>query len=49
MYIAKADSEAGWENSEKWRCDADDVLEYIVGTECLRDVITQVTVIDRTI
>ena len=31
-------------------CDtADDALEYMVGTDRLRDVITQVTVIDRTI
>lgn len=28
---------------------ADDVLDYMVGSERLRDVITQVTVLDRTI
>ncbi len=35
--------------TEKW-CDTDDeVLEYIVGGDRLRDIITQITVIDRTI
>ena len=28
---------------------ADEALEYVVGEDCLRDVITQVTVLDRTI
>ena len=28
---------------------ADDALEYMVGSDRLRDVITQVTVLDRTI
>ena len=31
-------------------CDtADEVLEYMVGSDRLRDVITQVTVLDRTV
>ena len=31
-------------------CDtADEALEYMVGKDCLRDVITQVTVVSRTI
>lgn len=49
MYISKADSEVSWEGSEKWCNDSDDVLEYMVGHDRLRDVITQVTVIERTI
>ena len=35
--------------TEKWCDTADEVLEYMVGSDRLRDVITQVTVIDRTI
>ena len=35
--------------TEKWCDTADDVLEYMVGEDRLRDVITQVTVWDRTI
>ena len=35
--------------SEKWCDTADDVLEYMVSGDRLRDVITQVTVWDRTI
>ena len=49
MYISKADGEDGWETSEKWCSDADELLEYMVGLDRLRDVITQVTVIERTI
>lgn len=49
MYISKADGEDGWEASEKWCETSDDVLEYMVGFDRLRDVITQVTVIERTI
>lgn len=37
------------EQTEKWCNTADEVLEYMVGNDRLRDVITQVTVIDRTI
>ena len=49
MYISKADCEANWESTEKWCHDADEILEYMVGGDRLRDVITQVTVIERTI
>ncbi len=35
--------------TEKWCDTADEVLEYMVGGDRLRDVITQVTVWDRTI
>lgn len=35
--------------TEKWCDTADEVLEYMVGSDRLRDIITQVTVIDRTI
>ena len=34
---------------EKWCDTADEVLEYIIGGDRLRDVITQVTVAERTI
>ena len=37
------------EQTEKWCDSADEVLEYRVGNDRLRDVITQVTVTDRTI
>lgn len=36
-------------SNEKFCNTADDVLEYMVGGDRLRDVITQVTVLDRTI
>lgn len=49
LYISKADCEENWEASEKWCETSDEVLEYMVGFDRLRDVITQVTVIDRTI
>ena len=49
LYISKADCEENWEASEKWCETSDDVLEYMVGFDRLRDVITQVKVIDRTI
>ena len=49
MFISKAEGEDGWETSEKWCETSDDVLEYMVGFDRLRDVITQVTVIERTI
>ncbi len=35
--------------TEKWCDTADELLEYMVGSDRLRDVITQVTVIERTI
>lgn len=37
------------QETEKLCATADDVLEYMVGSDRLRDVITQVTVLDRTI
>lgn len=49
MYISKTDREEDWETSEKWCETSDDVLEYMVGFDRLRDVITQVSVIERTI
>ena len=49
MFISKTAREDGWESSEKWCETSDDVLEYMVGFDRLRDVITQVTVIERTI
>lgn len=36
-------------STEKWCDTADEVLEYVVGGDRLRDVITQITVWDRTI
>ena len=36
-------------STEFWGDTADDILEYIVAGDRLRDVITQVTVYDRTI
>ena len=49
MYISKTNCEEDWESSEKWCETSDDVLEHMVGLDRLRDVITQVTVIERTI
>ena len=43
IYVARQ------QESEKIFDTADEVLEYMVGTDRLRDVITQVTVIDRTV
>ena len=37
------------EETEKWYDTADDVLEYMIDGVRLRDVITEVTVWDRTI
>lgn len=42
--IARSDG-----SNERWCDTADEILEYSVGSDRLRDVITQVTVIDRTI
>lgn len=41
--------EANKEETEKVCETADDALEYMVGSDRLRDVITKVTVLDRTI
>ena len=40
---------ANQEETEKLCSTSDEVLEYVVGADRLRDVITQVTVLDRTI
>ena len=42
-------SEANKPETENWCNSADEVLEYRVGKDRLRDVITKVTVTDRTI
>ncbi|MEI3542117.1 MAG: hypothetical protein V8P98_04855 [Acutalibacteraceae bacterium] len=42
-------SEANKQETEKICKDADEVLEYMVGEDRLRDVITKVTVWDRTV
>ena len=42
-------SVANQEETEKLCDTSDEVLEYMVGLDRLRDVITQVTVLDRTI
>lgn len=50
--LQKMISQVGIEDpasTEKWCDTADEVLEYMVGDDRLRDVITQVTVWDRTI
>lgn len=42
-------SESNEQETEKICKDVDEVLEYIVGEDCLREVITRVIVLDRTI
>lgn len=49
MVIAQAGSAEVNARTEKWCSNADELLEYMVGNDRLRDVITQVTVIERTI
>lgn len=49
MLISQVGSAEVNRRTEKWCKDADEVLEYVVGSDRLRDVITQVTVIERTI
>lgn len=39
----------GQPDTTQYFATADDVLNYMVGSDRLRDVITQVTVLDRTI
>ena len=39
----------GYPETDKVWKDADEALEYMMGEDRLRDVITQVTVLDRTI
>lgn len=49
MLICQAGTAEVNRRTEKWCDTADEVLEYMVGEDRLRDVITQVTVWDRTI
>ena len=49
MLIAQSGSVETNQRTEKWCDDSDEVLDYRVGSARLRDVITQVTVIERTI
>ncbi len=42
-------SEAYKPETEKWCDTADELLDYIIGSDKLRDIITKVKVIDRTI
>jgi len=49
MIISQAGSVEVNTRTEKWCDTADELLEYMVGDDRLRDVITQVTVWDRTI
>ena len=49
MVISQAGSVEVNTLTEKWCDTADEVLEYIVSGDRLRDVITQVTVTERTI
>ena len=49
MVISQAGSVEINRRTEKWCDTADELLEYMVGEDRLRDVITQVTVWDRTI
>ncbi len=49
MLICRSGSVEENTRTEKWCDTADDLLEYMVGNDRLRDVITQVTVIERTI
>lgn len=49
MCIAQSGAVEVNARTEKWCANADELLEYMVGEDRLRDVITQVTVIERTI
>ena len=49
MLIAQSGSVETNLRTEKWCDNSDEILEYMVGNDRLRDVITQVTVIERTI
>ena len=49
MLICQAGSAEVNARTEKWCDTADEILEYMVGEDRLRDVITQVKVWDRTI
>ena len=49
MLISQAGSVEVNTRTEKWCDSADEILEYLVGNDRLRDVITQVKVCSRTI
>lgn len=49
MVISQAGSAEVNTKTEMWCDTADELLEYVVGNDRLRDVITQVTVTERTI
>ncbi len=49
MVICQAGTAEVNRRTEKWCDTADELLEYMVGGDRLRDVITQVTVWERTI
>lgn len=49
MMISRSGPERGTTAGEMWGDSADDILEYMVGEDRLRDVITQVKVWERTI
>lgn len=49
MMICQAGSVEVNTRTEKWSDTADEIVEYIVGSDRLRDVITQVKVWERTI
>lgn len=49
MVIAQAGSAEATTRTEKWCDTADEILEYMVGGDRLRGVITQVKVWERTI
>jgi hypothetical protein len=49
MVICRAGSAEVTSGTEKWCDSADEILEYMVGGDRLRDVITQVKVWERTI
>ena len=49
MVICQAGSVEVNRRTEKWCETADELLEYMVGEDRLRDVITRVTVMERTI
>ncbi len=49
MVICQAGSVEVNAQTEKWCDTADELLEYMVGNDRLRDVITQVAVTERTI
>lgn len=49
MVISQASSAETNMHTEKWCDNSDELLEYMVGEDRLRDIITQVIVIERTI